>query len=561
MKEKLFLLTSDLRPPTSALMSDETTNLQTEAPAARLLVVDDEENIALTISEVLRLEGYEVDVASSGSEAARLLDEGREYDLVLTDLHMEDGDGLSLLEDVRRRLPLTITVVLTGFAALETAIAALRHGAYDYLAKPCIIDELKHTVLRGIEHRRLMLAEREARSGLEELNRELEYRVEERTAELRRANDELAEANRAKDIFLATLSHELRTPLTPILGWVNLLRAGGAASDPAMLAQGLDAVERNARLQARLVDDLLDVSRVISGKLRIESEPVNLCKVVEQAVETVRADAESRDIRLSIDLPDCPIVVQGAPVRLQQVVWNLLSNAVKFTPRAGRVLVRAWREGGEARVEVADTGIGIATEFLPHVFDRFRQADGSTTRQYGGLGLGLAIVRALVELHGGWARAESDGLGKGARFTFGLPCAVAVEEADESSTDTEADVTGLPVLVVDDSTETVELLQLLFTRRGYDVVGAGSAAEAVRRAREKRPGVIISDISMPGIDGYTLLAELRRMPGLEGVPAIALTGHAMDEDRARALAAGFAVHIAKPVDPDELLRVVRRLTA
>jgi CheY-like chemotaxis protein len=275
----------------------------------------------------------------------------------------------------------------------------------------------------------------------------------------------------------------------------------------------------------------------------------------------VRADAESRDIRLSIDLPDCPIVVQGAPVRLQQVVWNLLSNAVKFTPRAGRVLVRAWREGGEARVEVADTGIGIATEFLPHVFDRFRQADGSTTRQYGGLGLGLAIVRALVELHGGWARAESDGLGKGARFTFGLPCAVAVEEADESSTDTEADVTGLPVLVVDDSTETVELLQLLFTRRGYDVVGAGSAAEAVRRAREKRPGVIISDISMPGIDGYTLLAELRRMPGLEGVPAIALTGHAMDEDRARALAAGFAVHIAKPVDPDELLRVVRRLTA
>jgi signal transduction histidine kinase len=542
-------------------MSDETTNLQTEAPAARLLVVDDEENIALTISEVLRLEGYEVDVASSGSEAARLLDEGREYDLVLTDLHMEDGDGLSLLEDVRRRLPLTITVVLTGFAALETAIAALRHGAYDYLAKPCIIDELKHTVLRGIEHRRLMLAEREARAGLEELNRELEHRVEERTAELRRANDELAEANRAKDIFLATLSHELRTPLTPILGWVNLLRAGGAASDPAMLAQGLDAVERNARLQARLVDDLLDVSRVISGKLRIESEPVNLCKVVVQAVETVRADAEARDIRLSIDLPDCPIVVQGAPVRIQQIVWNLLSNAVKFTPRAGRVSVRAWREGGEARVEVADTGIGIEPEFLPHVFDRFRQADGSTTRQYGGLGLGLAIVRALVELHGGWARAESDGPGRGARFMLGLPCAVAVEEADEPRADTEADVTGLPVLVVDDSTETVELLQLLFTRRGYDVVGAGSAAEAVRRAREKRPGVIISDISMPGIDGYTLLAELRRMPGLEGVPAIALTGHAMDEDRARALAAGFAVHIAKPVDPDELLRVVRRLTA
>jgi signal transduction histidine kinase len=540
-------------------MPDETTNI-TDAAGARLLVVDDEENIVLTISEVLRLEGYDVDVASSGTEAARLLDEGRAYDLILTDLHMGEGDGLSLLEDVRRRSPLTITIVLTGFAALETAIAALRHGAYDYLTKPCIIDELKYTVSRGIEHRRLMLAERAARFGLEELNRELERRVEERTAELRRANNELAEANRAKDVFLATLSHELRTPLTPILGWVNLLRAGGAA-DASMLTQGLDAVERNARLQARLVDDLLDISRIVSGKLRIEWEPVNLCAVVELAVETVRAEADARGIELVIDLPDCPVVVQGAPVRLQQVVWNLLSNAVKFTPRAGRVRVQARSEGDEARVEVSDTGVGIEPEFLPHVFDRFRQADGSTTRQFGGLGLGLAIVRALVELHGGWVRAESEGLERGARFTFGLPRAVASRERDELVEDAEAEPASLPVLVVDDSSETVELLQLLFTRRGYDVIGAGSAAEAVRRVRVKRPSIIISDISMPGVDGYTLLAELRRMPGLERVPAIALTGHAMDEDRARALAAGFAVHIAKPVDPDELLRVVRRLTA
>jgi len=242
-------------------------------------------------------------------------------------------------------------------------------------------------------------------------------------------------------------------------------------------------------------------------------------------------------------------------------VWNLLSNAVKFTLRAGRVSVRAWRERGEARIEVSDTGIGIATEFLPHVFDRFRQADGSTTRQFGGLGLGLAIVRALVELHGGWVRAESEGLGQGSRFTFGVPCAVAVGGREEEESEEEVSGASLPVLVVDDSSETVELLQMLFSRKGYDVIGAVSAAEAVRRVRERRPGLIISDISMPEIDGYELLAELRRMPGLEGVPAIALTGHAMDEDRARALAAGFAVHIAKPVDPDELLRVVRRLTA
>jgi signal transduction histidine kinase len=541
-------------------MSEQTTTLEPATQDARLLVVDDEENIVLTISEVLRLEGYEVDVAASGIEAVSQL-EGHEYDLILTDLHMDEGDGLSLLEEVRTRSPLTITIVLTGFAALETAIAALRHGAYDYLTKPCIIDELKHTVRRGIEHRRLMLAEREARLGLEELNRELERRVEERTAELQHVNRELTDANRAKDIFLATLSHELRTPLTPVLGWVNLLRSGGPGADAALMTQGLDAIERNARLQARLVDDLLDISRVVSGKLRIEWETVNLCTVVESAIETVRGDATARGIELAIEMPDCPLVVQGAPHRLQQIIWNLLSNAVKFTSSAGRVRLRAWREGGEARVEVTDEGVGIEPDFLPHVFDSFRQADGTTTRQFGGLGLGLAIVRALTELHGGWVRAESEGLGHGARFTLALPCAVAAHEREEQKSEDEPEGASVRVLVVDDSRETVELLQMLFARKGYDVTGAVSAEEAVARAREKSPGLIISDIGMPETDGYALLAELRLMPGLEAVPAIALTGHAMDEDRERALAAGFAVHLPKPVDPDELLRIVRQLTA
>jgi signal transduction histidine kinase len=525
---------------------------------ARLLVVDDEENIVLTISEVLRLEGYEVESAASGGEAAEKLS-GREYDLVLTDLHMADGDGLSLLDEVRRRSPLTITIVLTGFAALESAIAALRHGAYDYLTKPCIIDELKLTVGRGLDHRRLMLAEREARLGLEKLNRELERRVEERTAELVRLNEELSEANRAKDVFLATLSHELRTPLTPVLGWVNLLRAGGAASDPSMLAQGLDAIERNARLQARLVDDLLDISRVVSGKLRFERESVNLRSVVESAVETVRADADARRVRLEVELPAPHVGVVGSPVRLQQVVWNLLSNAVKFTPAGGLVRVYTTRENGEARVVVEDTGVGIDSEFLPHVFDRFRQADGSTTRQYGGLGLGLAIARALAELHGGWVRAESEGRDKGSRFTFALPCTELASEDEQPALETAPARAGLPVLVVEDSSETLELLQILFARRGYEVVSAASASEAIARAREQTPAVIISDISMPETDGYTLLQQLRRLPGLEGVPAIALTGHAMDEDRDRALAAGFAAHVAKPIVPDDLLRLVNRL--
>jgi CheY-like chemotaxis protein len=221
-----------------------------------------------------------------------------------------------------------------------------------------------------------------------------------------------------------------------------------------------------------------------------------------------------------------------------------------------------WRENGEARLAVEDTGIGISPEFLPHVFDRFRQADGSTTRQYGGLGLGLAIVSALAELHGGWVRAESEGEGQGSCFTFGVPCAVAAaEEAEQPGEAEDAPPDAPHVLVVDDSTETVQLLHMLFTRRGYPVTTAESAAEALRVAARKRPGVVISDISMPEVDGYELLSKLRRLPGLERVPVIALSGYAMDEDRDRALAAGFDVHLAKPVDPEELVRVVRRLTS
>ncbi|HZB43781.1 MAG TPA: ATP-binding protein, partial [Pyrinomonadaceae bacterium] len=390
--------------------------------ATRLLVVDDEESVAITVSEVLRLEGFEVDTAVSGADAATHLGR-RPYDLVLTDLHMEEGDGISVLEEVRRVSPMTISIVLTGFASVESAIAALRKGAYDYLVKPCIIEELKLTVRRGLDHRRLMLAEQSARLALQDLNRELEQRVLDRTAELQRLNDELLEANRAKDVFLATLSHELRTPLTPVLGWVNLLRASGAAGDPSLLAQGLEAIDRNARLQARLIDDLLDISRIVSGKLRLEWEVVDLCQVVEAAAETVRGSAAEKGVRLEVESPQAPLVVRGASVRLQQIVWNLLANAVKFTPPAGLVSLRLMREGREARVVVEDTGSGIAPEFLPHVFDRFRQADGSTTRQHGGLGLGLAIVRALADLHGGRVSAESAGAGRGARFTFSLPCA------------------------------------------------------------------------------------------------------------------------------------------
>ncbi|HEY0321366.1 MAG TPA: response regulator [Pyrinomonadaceae bacterium] len=525
---------------------------------ARLLVVDDEESVALTLSEVLRQEGFVVETASSGNDAVRLLEQA-EYALVLTDLHMEGGDGISVLAEIQARAPLTISIVLTGFSSVETAIAAMRSGAYDYLVKPCNIEDLKHTVRRGVEHRLLMLREREARARLEEFNHELQQRVEERTAELVRRNEELAEANRAKDIFLATLSHELRTPLTPVLGWVNLLKTG--ALDQASVMQALDTIERNARLQARLVDDLLDISRIVTGKLQFEREPVDLNAVVRAAMDTMRGQALQSGVTMNIGAAGTPVIVQGSPVRLEQIVLNLISNAVKFTESGGRVTVRVEQSNNVASVIVEDNGIGIAPEFLPHVFESFRQADGSTTRQHGGLGLGLAIVRALAKLHGGNVCAESDGIGHGARFCFTVPCEVKDSGQPEVRAYQSTDARLHSVLVVEDSPDTLALLNVLFEKRGCRVLAAESAAEALALAERETPDIIISDIGMPDMNGYELLKSLRRLPGMEHIPALAITGYATEEDRERALAAGFTAHIAKPVDPDELFQLVQKLAS
>src|SRR5918998_235531 len=281
---------------------------------ARLLVVDDEESLRITTAAILEKEGYIVDTAASGDEAIDLLSR-QDYDLVLTDLHMEGGDGLSVLNRIRREAPLTISVVLTGFASVESAIAALQEGAYDYLVKPCDIESMKHTIRRGVEHRRLMLAEQKARADLQQLNLDLERRIEERTAELQRLNVELADANRAKDVFLATLSHELRTPLTPVVGWIKLLRTG--TLDEKSVLQALDAIERNAWLQSRLIDDLLDTSRIATGKLHFEPKPTDLNVAVKAAVDTVRSSATSRNIDLSVTLWPTSLMVMGEPLRLQ----------------------------------------------------------------------------------------------------------------------------------------------------------------------------------------------------------------------------------------------------
>jgi signal transduction histidine kinase len=525
---------------------------------ARLLVVDDEESLRITTAAIFENEGYIVDTASSGDEAIDLMNKS-DYDLVLTDLHMEGGDGLSVLNQVRRHAPLTISVVLTGFASVESAIAALQEGAYDYLVKPCDIESMKHTIRRGVEHRRLMLAEQKARADLKELNLDLEKRIEERTAELQLLNAELAEANRAKDVFLATLSHELRTPLTPVVGWIKLLRSG--TLDEKSVEQALDAIERNAWLQSRLIDDLLDTSRIATGKLHFEPKPTDLNVAVKAAVDTVRASAAARNIDFSITLWPSSLIVMGEPVRLQQIAWNLVSNAIKFTDPAGKVNVTTQLDGKQAVLTVVDTGVGIEPEFLPHVFDRFRQADGSTSRRHGGLGLGLAIADALAKMHGGRLEAISRGVGKGATFSLHMELAPTEKVAPEIVDTKRHSLEGLEVLIVEDSPDTLLLLSTIFRREGALVWTAGSAAEALARAVTNRPHIIISDIGMPDVDGYQLLEQLRLVPGLRDVPAIAVSGYASEEDRERALAVGYLALVPKPIDVDVLFTLIQDLKA
>ncbi|WNG44919.1 PAS domain-containing protein [Archangium minus] len=379
------------------------------------------------------------------------------------------------------------------------------------------------------------------------------------------------EANRLKDDFLATVSHELRTPLTAMLGWVKMLRSGRLA--PEKHAKALETVDRNAQVQAQLIEDLLDVSRIISGKLRLETRPVHLTDVVQEAMESVRPAADAKGIHLLAELDAKGDLVTGDPSRLQQVVWNLLSNAVKFSPGNSRVWVRLRRVENSVEVMVEDEGPGIPADFLPHIFERFRQLEGGTTRRHGGLGLGLAIVRHLVELHGGTVRALSEGPERGATFSVLLPAAQSRPATPEAAPPRKLPaepVLAAPqhpalverrILVVDDEDDNREVLKVMLEEYGAHVTTAASAAEALRAVRELRPELLISDIGMPGEDGYRLISQVRALSAEEGggVPAVALTAYARVEDRARALTAGFNMHVAKPVEPSELLTILSNL--
>jgi PAS domain S-box-containing protein len=385
------------------------------------------------------------------------------------------------------------------------------------------------------------------------------------------ARKQAEDANRLKDEFLATLSHELRTPLTAMLGWTKMLRMMDL--DEATAEHALETIERNAKAQARLVEDLLDVSRIITGKLRLEVRPTELLPVVTAAMDAVRPAAAAKSIELHTHLDPTVGPVSGDPARLQQVAWNLISNAVKFTGRGGRVEVRLERVDSHVEFTVSDTGQGIAPEFLPYVFDRFRQADGSTTRMHGGLGLGLAIVRHLVELHGGTVRAESAGAGHGATFKVQLPIAALQsahfglrldEKTDEQSAirnPQSAALSGVRVLIVDDEDDARALLRTVLEKHGAEVVAAASAQEALAAVERGAPDVLVSDIGMPEEDGYELIRRVRALGPERGgrVPAAAVSAYAGEDSRRQALDAGFQLHVPKPVDPEELVSVVRRL--
>jgi PAS domain S-box-containing protein len=386
----------------------------------------------------------------------------------------------------------------------------------------------------------------------------------------REARSQAERASRMKDEFLATLSHELRTPLNAVLGWANILRHGNLQGEE--LKQGLDIIERNARVQAQIIEDLLDMSRIISGKVRLDVQWIELSAVLNESIETLRSTAQAKGVSLQVRLDPFARPIYGDPNRLQQVFWNLLNNAIKFTPKDGKVEVVLKHASTEVQVSVIDTGEGIAPEFLPYIFDRFQQGDSSTTRRHGGLGLGLAIVKQLIELHGGNVRVQSDGLGKGATFSVRLPLTAVYLEPKKEGHPPEAtprekppmpevSLTGIQVLVVDDEIDARDLVKRLLETAGATVSTAGSASEAMEHILAGRPDVLVCDIGMQEEDGYSLIRRLRTIEKKEeGVlPAVALSAYARSEDRTKAIRSGFQIHLAKPVEPTELLAVISSL--
>jgi len=522
-----------------------------------ILVVDDDAAKRYVVSRILRAAGFEIVEAEDATSALALARSNP--DLLILDVKLPDGSGHDVCRELKSRPSTAAILVLqvsSSFAIGLDRVAGLESGADAYLTHPIEPQELIATVHALLRIRR---AEQE-RSEL--------------FAREQAARQEADRANRLKDEFLATISHELRTPLNAILGWVQLLRTGRLDADARDRA--LETIERNARAQSELIEDLLDMSRIISGKLNLDVKDVDLGRVIGEAIEAVRLAADAKAIHLSAEADASLGTVRGDPTRLQQVVWNLLANAIKFTPRGGRVTVKATRANGNAEILVSDNGRGIPPEFLPYVFERFRQAESSTRRAQGGIGLGLAIVRQLVESHGGTVRAESEGTDRGATFIVSLPrdaviASVAAANGEGTPRATpprplfsaNLSLTGIKVLVVDDERDAREFTATVLRHAGANVTEADSADAALRALNQIdqiAPDVILCDIAMPDRDGFDLIAAIQALPPpRRDIPMAALTAYAKSEDRNRVLDAGFRAHLAKPLDPADITAVVAEL--
>jgi signal transduction histidine kinase len=526
--------------------------MTTKLPQVRgsILVVDDTETGRYAKARALRQAGFDVLEAATGTDALQLV-AGRTPDLVVLDIQLPDINGWEVCTRVKAlpEAPLVLQVSATYVQEADT-VKALEGGADACLTEPIDPAVLIATVRALL---RMRFAEEALRQALT------------REQGLRQAAES---ANRAKDEFLATLSHELRSPLGTILTWVTLLREGGLGADRTR--QGLDAIERSTQLQVKLIADLLDISSIILGKTKLDVGSVNLGAIGQAALDGVRAAADAKRLRLVLEVdPDLPRIA-GDAMRLQQVVQNLCSNAVKFTPDEGKVVVRIRRIGAVAEIEVADDGKGVAAEFLPHIFERFRQADSSTTRREGGLGLGLAIVRHLVEMHFGTVEARSPGVGRGMTVVVRLPISTPPEAArvvdpfvNAHSRGDGAALAGLRILIVDDEDDARDAVATALARRGAETLTAGTVDAAIAILDDMLPDVLVGDIAMPGEDGYSLIRRVRARPSAAGgnVPAVALTAYGRLSERKRILTAGYDECLTKPIEIDELAAALLRATA
>ena len=555
-----------------------------------ILVVDDRDENLMALEAVLDDPGYRLVRAKSGREALKEVLE-QDFALILLDVVMPGVDGYetaTLIRERPRSRQTPIIFLTANDFGVNYVFRGYTVGAVDYLVKPVHADVLRSKVAVFVE---LFNRQEALRIGQEEL----ESKIAERTKELATANLALSaeidertkiekervlllrreqaarleaeRANRLKDEFLATLSHELRTPLNAIMGWSHVLSQSTHDRDTVQRAAAV--IRQNATSQAQLIDDILDVSRIVGGRLTIDSGMVSLRRVIEDAIDSLMPAAAAKSIHVIRKLED-HLHVLGDRDRLQQVVWNLVSNAFKFTPKGGTVTIVLCDGNGDVCIEVIDTGIGIAPEFLPFVFDRFRQADSSMSRRHNGLGLGMAIVRHLVELHGGTVTVESGGEGMGTTFRLKLPrhtgeAAVELMTTGRSlPTELPIDqlelLNGVHILIVEDDPDSRNVLALLLQRLGALVEAVSSAKEAYDRLTLRRPDVLVSDIGMPDEDGYSLIRRVRQMPGQNKVPAIALTAYARKQDAEAAIGAGYDQHLPKPVAPADLIRAIKTVT-